>query len=217
MKKWIWSLSLVTLALAILLLVLAPRHPNVRHPILALELARNWAELVIVLAVEPGDRALFATNTYWDFAFIVSYTALFVLVAFRAMPGYWRWIAAGLAIAAGCADVMENLAILRVLPLERGFENAMALEIRQWSLTKWSLLGTVWLTLGIGQYRVFPAGMLYAAAGFLALSGCLEHRWLEVAMVPLAAALVAQLWTYFPARSATSLSSRATASGSLLS
>jgi hypothetical protein len=216
LRKWIWSLSLVTLALAILLMVLAPQHPNVRHPILALELARNWAELVIVLAVEPRDRALFFTNTYCDFAFIAAYTALFALVALRAMTGYWRWIAAGLAIAAGVADVRENLAMLQVLPLERGFENAMALEIRQWSLTKWSLLGTVWLALGVGQYRVFPAGVLYAVAGALALWGCLEHRWLEVAMLPLAGALLAQLWTYFPARSATSFKSRSTASGSSL-
>ena len=213
-RKLIWALSLITLLLAIVMLIVVPHHPNIRQPILALELARNWAELSIVLAVEPMDRARFLTNTRIDFAFIAAYTLLFAALALRVMKSHWRWIATGLALAAGLADLAENFAILRVLPLERGFETGMALAIRQWSLTKWSLLGAVWLLLGIGQYRQLPVGIFYTAAGLLTLWGCLEHRWLEVAAWPLAAALLTQLWTYFPWRPAKSLKSRSTASGS---
>ena len=216
MKNWIWILSLATLALAVALALIVPKHEHIRQPVLALELARNWSQLAIVLAVTPAGRARFLLNTQINFAFIAAYTALFTLLALTVMRGYWRWITAGLAVAAGVAGVMENLNILAVLPLERGFENAMALAIRQWALTKWCLMGLVWLTLGMAQYRRLPAGILYAAAGLLALWGCLEHRWLEVAVMPLGGALLAQLWTYFPSRAATSWRSRSTAPGSSL-
>jgi hypothetical protein len=216
-KKLIWGLSLAVLALGAILLAVAPQHPNIRQPVLALELVRNWAELSIVLAVDPAERAKFLTHTRIDIAFLAAYTALFVTLALHVLRRHWRWIAAGLAIAAGIADAGENLAILNVLPLERGFENFMAQTIRQWSLTKWALLGVVWVMLGVGHFRQPIAGGLYVVAGLLTLAGCVEHRWLEVAVIPVLIAAMWQVWTYWPAKAAASLSSRSTASGSSVS
>jgi hypothetical protein len=166
--------------------------------------------------VDPPERAKFVTHTRVDMLFLAAYTALFGALALHALRGHWRWMVAGLAIAAGIADAGENVAILRVLPLERGFENLMAQAIRQWSLAKWALLGLVWVALGAGQFRQPVAGGLYVVAGALTLWGCLEHRWLEVAFLPLTLALLRQVRTYWPSKAATSLRSRSTASGSLV-
>jgi len=212
--RLIWHLSLATLVLGALLWAIAPRHPNLRQPVLALELARNWAELAIVLAVEPAERARFVWHTRLDVFFLLSYTALFVALAREVLRRHWRWIAAGFAIAAGLADAAENLAILQVLPLERGFENSMAQTIRQWSLTKWALLGLVWLALGVGQYRAPLAGGMYVAAGLLALAGCQDQRWFAIVPAPVVLATLWQVWTYRPSNRLMSFKSRSTAPGS---
>jgi hypothetical protein len=212
-RRWIWWLTLVVLVLAAALLAVQPEHPHVRQPVLALELARNWAELTILLAV---DRAGYFHNTRIDFVFIAAYASLFVLLAFDAARRHWRWLIAGLVLAAATADVFENLAMLRVLRLERGFENEMALAIRQWSLTKWCLLGAVWLALGLAQFRSMVAGALYTVAGAVTLWACLDHRWLPAALAPLALALFWQLYAYRTPRRAKSATKRDTASGASL-
>ena len=210
LRRWIFWLTVAVIVLATAVAVVTPHHPNVARPILALELAHTWAELSILLAI---DRSPYWWNTRIDFAFLAAYTALFTLLAFQVARGHWRWALAGLALAAGLADLKENLAILRVLPRE-SFENEMAQAIRQWSLAKWGLLGVTWVALGVAQYRAWVPGALYAVAGALTLWGCLDHRWIEIAMGPLAVALLWQLYAYWPWRRAASWRSRATASGS---
>lgn len=199
------------MSLALSLAFVTPRHPNVRRPILALEFSHSWPELSILLAI---DRTMYWWNTRLDFAFLVAYTALFAALALTVARGHWRWVIAGLAVAAGVADLNENLAILRVLPLD-SFENDMALAIRQWSLAKWSLLGVLWLALGVAQYRSVAPGALYFVAGALTLWGCLDQRWIEIATAgPLTLGLAWQLFTYSPWSAAASLKSRSMASGS---
>jgi hypothetical protein len=197
-RKLLWWLSLAVLALALVLIVVAPEHPNVRRPILALELARTWPELSILMAV---DRTMYWWNTRIDFAFIAAYAALFAALALAQARGHWRWAIAGLALAAGVSDVNENFAILRVLPLSN-FDSEMALAIRQWSLTKWALLGGTWVALGVafglGSRRAIVPGALYVAAGVLTLWGTFDDRWIQFGAGLLALPVAWQLHEFWP-------------------
>lgn len=135
---------------------LPARHPlpeGVQSPILALELIRDPRLLDQIarpdVETPRGDSAAPAprrererlrNSIQIDFGFIVSYAAFFSIVGYLiwavAIPpfGGVGLIAAGSAIAAAVFDVLENLAMLRLL------RNDLAAHPRPVSLVKWSLV-----------------------------------------------------------------------------
>lgn len=224
MKRAIWILTLATVALFAVLSWLTPRHEEpvlygYSSPVLALQMARNWAELATILSLAPEQKARFVLQTRLDFGFLLAYGALFVAMLLDAYGGKRRWALASLALGAALCDGFENVWTLAVLALERGYENYMAQAIRQWALLKFFLLGAAWLAIGFGQPRHgrrLVLGVLYCVAGLMAWWGCIDNHRLLVAYLPLGAAFALQLWLYSPWSDVASFRSRATASGSSL-
>ena len=164
-------LTLLTIALAILLWILSPPHPEQARlgyatSTFALQMVRDWPSLTIVLATPA--RAGFRLHTMVDFLFILVYGALWIAMSFRYGQRAWlRWIITGLVGLAMLSDVLENLAILRVLGVERGFTDEMAQAIRGWALSKWLLLGMSWFGLAIAlltqRLPALAIGYIFAA------------------------------------------------------
>lgn len=219
MRKVFWLTTAVMLV-AVLLLVLTPPHPRppggFHSPILALQFASGWPELATLLAV---DRTMYWWNTSIDFVYLTLYSYLFALVGWRLNTGWARWCIAALALLAALFDACENLAILRVLPLESGFVDDMATQIRLWATLKFALLGIVWLWIGVKWWfkRLWKSAAIpYAGAGLWTLLSLLfQPSSLEFLLLLLGIALLVQWWTYRPwaTRRATS-TTRATTSGS---
>lgn len=169
-------LSLLTLALATLLWMLSPPHPEQAQlgyltSAFALQMVRDWPSLTIVLATpaRPGFRL----HTLVDFLFIGAYGALWIGMTLRYAKRPWlRWMIVttfGLAIA---CDVLENLAILRVLGMESGFTDELALAIRTWALRKWLILMVGWLGLAVAllTHRLGTLAIGYLAGAAIVLA-----------------------------------------------
>ena len=168
-------LTLLTLALGMLLWRLSPPHPEqamlgYRSSAFALQMVRDWPALTIVLATPA--RASYRLHTLVDFGFIAAYGSLWLLMAWTYGQRAWlRWMVGAGVLGAVLCDVNENLAILRVLGMERGFSNEMALAIRTWALDKWLLLMLGWLGLSIAlvTHRLLPMAVGYAFAAGVVL------------------------------------------------
>ena len=163
----------------------------------------------ITLAVEvcpPGDvqrilgddgsavRAQLHDQTLVDFALIVSYVGLWGATGLALNPGV-----AALAVLAGVADVVENLAILHELALPDPVP-----FVRWAALAKWSLLGLVFITFLFlfrpdhlsGRWAALvraATGLAYGVAGVAALGGLVDVRCLGWVGYPVVAAVVLQL------------------------
>ena len=93
-------------------------------------------------------------------------------------------------------DVSENLAILRVLGLERGFTDEMALAIRTWALRKWILLVLSWLgvSMALLGHRLLTLAVGYIfAAGVTATAVYLSPAMLELVAPVLGITLLVQV------------------------
>ena len=122
---------------------------DVSRPGLAMELAANTQEVLAVLdagsrtpAEKTENRNAMRWIQYWDFPFIAGYMALYLVIARRAgLLGFAplipiAWLAGLTAVAAGAADIMENIAILLAVNA-----NGMgALTIRHFGWWKWMLV-----------------------------------------------------------------------------
>ena len=224
MTKRLWFATLVTAALFIALQLLEPKHEvpelyGYRSPGLALQMSHNWAQLSTILSLEPAQKARFVTQTYVDYGFLLAYGTLFSLLILHVYEGQRRWALLGLAVGAALCDAMENVWILAVLELKGGYEDYMAQSIHRWALLKYFLVSCAWLAIGIGQPRQgrrLILGILYTAGGLIGLWACLDNHRIPTAFLPIAIALLAQLWIYWPSNASASFNSRATASGSSL-
>jgi hypothetical protein len=137
-------------------------HDGIDNPVLAIELARSASDLHGILTpqnpryvqaskdlsssdAKSRASASLQTNTYEDFAFILSYSLfLWRFGAFFAASGApVRKFLALVVLLTVFFDVMENLGILRVLGTSDVGErwNQLALFISVPSRIKWSLLG----------------------------------------------------------------------------
>ncbi len=193
------GLTAVTLVLACILLMLSPPHPEqaqlgYRSSAFALQMARDWPTLTIILATPARDG--FRLYTLVDFAFIAAYGALWLLMGWRFGERAWlKWIIGACVLGAVLCDVAENLATLRVLAVSSGYTNEMALDIRNWALTKWILLMFGWLTLAVAllthRLPVVAVGYLFAA-GIVATAYFTSTVVLELVAPVLAATLVVQ-------------------------
>jgi len=159
------SLERVVQALAVLCLVILavltgkPNFTNasqpprgIRDPMIALQMARDVAEVDAILGESPGpDREAMRLKQYIDFAFIVSYVALLgAMGAALTRRSRWGILVAVSGVAMGVPDVFENLAILRLLPVDLGSTTqAMIDAIRQASVVKWSCASAAMVVLAL--------------------------------------------------------------------
>lgn len=194
------------------------RWPSRPPPILAMEMARDMrdVEAVVGREVGGGDRELMAELQYTDFAFIFAYWAEFLLISYLLsrrerffnlfpipVPKVLAAAAGLCATAAAAFDVVENLAILRVLkhtaePLYDG----LARQIYSAAIWKWGLLFVAMFLLSfvfIGRRDWASArGVLYMLPGLgfflaavLGLYAVLTHNMLTVGFsAPLSAGLL---------------------------
>src|SRR5690349_19244790 len=96
-----------------------PRN-GVHDPIIALQMARDIGEVDDILEDAPSpDREVMRLKQYIDFAFIGGYVALFWIMG-RALSRRSRWgyALALCGIAVAVPNVIENLEILRLIPLD---------------------------------------------------------------------------------------------------
>jgi hypothetical protein len=218
-------LERVTQALAVLcLMILAvlagkPSFTNasqpprgIRDPMIALEMARDPGEVDAILGESPGpDREAMRLKQYIDFAFIVSYVALFgAMGAALARRSRWGLLVAVSGVAMGVPDVLENLAILRLLPVDLGnTTQAMIDAIRQASVIKWSCASAAMVVLALffldaRRWGVRMVGVVNFAAGALTCWGLVDNPMLVwgggvMAAGVLASAATLKSVTYEPA------------------
>ena len=177
----------------------APR--GIPSSIVALEVARNVTEVDSILGEAPSpDRETMRIKQYIDFGFIACYVSLYVALAmfFRSSVAI---VAAACGLAAGILDVVENVAILRLLDVRlRDTTQAMVDAIRHPSLAKWSL---AFLATGLFGYvflrsRLFQEskpwlsraiGAANLAAAGLGIYGLFNNAFLVWAEVPMLAGL----------------------------
>jgi hypothetical protein len=185
---------------------------GIRDPMIALQMARDVGEVDAILGESPGpDREAMRLKQYIDFAFIISYVALFVAMgAALAKRSRWGWLVAVSGVAMGVPDVLENLAILRLLPVDLGnTTQAMIDAIRQASLIKWSCASVAMVVLALffldaRRWRVRMVGVLNLAAGALTCWGLVNNSILVwgggvMAAGVLASAATLKSVTYEPA------------------
>jgi hypothetical protein len=212
--------SLAVLCLAILAVLAGkPSFTNasqpprgIRDPMIALQMARDAGEVDAILGESPGpDREAMRLKQYIDFAFIVSYVALFgAMAAALARRSRWGWLVAVSGVAMGVPDVLENLAILRLLPVDlSNTTQAMIDAIRQASVIKWSCASAAMVVLA-GFYldargwRVRMVGVVNFAAGAVICWGLVDNSVLVwgggvMAAGVLASAATLKSVTYEPA------------------
>gem|GEM_PF-2052123 len=147
---------------------------GVADPVVALQMARNTAEVEAVLGEAPSvDREIMRVKQYVDFALIAGYAALALLIAAALARSRYRRLAlvmGGIAILAALADVLENLGTLRVVNLPLGQLKPVTLDaLRLASITKWNLLLSANILLAV----ITIAGRRWylRAAGILGLAG----------------------------------------------
>jgi hypothetical protein len=188
----------------------APR--GIRDPMIALQMARDVGEVDAILGESPGpDREAMRLKQYIDFAFIVSYVALFgAMGAALVKRSRWGWLVAVSGVAMGVPDVIENIAILRLLPVDLGnTTQAMIDAIRQASVIKWSCASVAMVVLALfflnaRRWRLRMVGVLNLAAGALTCWGLVNNSILVwgggmMAAGVLASAATLRSVTYEPA------------------
>jgi hypothetical protein len=131
---------LAALALLVLVVGAVVYLPSGRHApeIAAVELAGSAGKVASIVA---GEAAAYATAVRWDFAFIPGYVGAIVLASVSGMyvtrGRTARWsLAAG--VAAGLADVVENVALLQVLTGDGGDTAARVAQV--FAAVKFALL-----------------------------------------------------------------------------
>jgi hypothetical protein len=169
---------------------------GIPSPVVALEVARNVNEVDSILGEAPSpDREAMRIKQYIDFAFIACYVSLYVALAvfFRSPLAV---LAAVSGVIAGMLDVVENVAILRIVDVRLSdTTQSMVDAIRYPSLAKWAL---AFLATGLFGYlfskstgwlsRSIVAASL-AAAG-LGVVGLFDNAFLVWAGIPMLAGLI---------------------------
>ena len=111
---------------------------------LDLQLPRSVAELEAAVRSSPEERERDRRNTYADFAFLASYTALFAAAGTLLARQGPRWsrplglLAVVTGVATGVLDVLENLTVLRELRPGADLPELYS-RVRSLSIPKWIL------------------------------------------------------------------------------
>ncbi|HTM13416.1 MAG TPA: hypothetical protein VL127_10900 [Bryobacteraceae bacterium] len=154
---------------------------GVADPVVALQMARNADEVEAILGDAPSaDREVMRVKQYIDFALIAGYLALALLIAAVLTRARRRRIAlliGCVAVLAALADVLENLATLRVVNLALGQLGPGVLHaLRFASVTKWILLAAAMtllatVTVARSEWYLRTAGLLGLAGAALTAAG----------------------------------------------
>lgn len=187
--------ALAVLGLAIVILMTGkPEFTNASIPVrgildpgIALQVARDVGEVDSILGEAPSaDREVMRLKQYLDFAFLATYSAIAAVMCW-ALARRRRMAALALlvcTIAAASFDVRENLAILRILPLELSQTTPTVIEaIRASSIVKWSLASLSLVLLSIfffasRRWYLRGLGVFNLAAGALTCYGVFHNEWL---------------------------------------
>jgi hypothetical protein len=200
LQRWVGALAVFCLA-TIAILSGRPNFSNasrpvrgITNPVLAMEVVRNVSEVDAILSDSPSpDRETMRLKQYADFGFIVCYAALFVAMALLLAP-QGRTIAilaAAFGLIAAIFDVIENLAILRVVDRSLNLTTQAALNaIRYPSLTKWALVALAmgllgFLALKAGSTGLRIVGALNVVAGLLCACGLFDNVFLAWSGLPM--------------------------------
>jgi hypothetical protein len=167
---------------------------------LALEVCPTSDAQEILRALSPEDRVRLRHQTLADFALIATYAGL--------------WAATGLAIhpavavtvgAAAAADVVENVGLIG------GLSHPGAVWLIRWAgLTKWALLGLVFLAFSFlfwpdsmtgrwGAFLFAATTLAYGVAGLAYLAGPFAPHFVQWAVTPLVIAVLLQLLVHLTA------------------
>lgn len=199
-----WSATLVLLLTFILGVLTSMTFPapeplpaGLHSPVIAMELPASAADVAQIVG-ELGDArrdGMRAINLV-DFAFIASYTTLFVLIGTTLMPKRRPWSQqrrfAGVLLGTltGLLDLTENGLILHVLatPLSNLDESSVS-ALRHVALAKWMLsFGTLGALAPLFFGLPRPAGGLapiFLTSAFLGFVGALDPRFIEAASLPM--------------------------------
>jgi hypothetical protein len=147
---------------------------GVADPVIALQMARNAADVEAIMGDAPSaDREVMRIKQYVDFALIAGYLALALMIAASLARTRHRRLAlviGGIAVLAALADVLENVATLRIVNLTLGQLTPVTLDaLRLASITKWNLLLSANTLLA--AITVARREWMLRAAGLLGLSG----------------------------------------------
>ena len=176
---------------------------GIADPMIALQMARDVEEVDDTLGEAPSpDREAMRLKQYVDFAFIASYVALLVVMgAALARRSRWGWALGGLGAAAGVFDILENVAILRLLPVDLGSTTQQLIDaIRHASLAKWSCASLAMVALAIffldaRRWWLRALGAANFGAGALVCWGLANNAVLVWAGGAMAAGLLASAAT----------------------
>jgi len=190
---------------------------GIQDPVLALQMAHNVSDVDAILGEAPSaDREVMRVKQYEDFGFIVGYVALYSTLGLLLAQRYprLRWlalIAAVAGVAAGVLDVVENVAILRIVDVRlAATTQAMIDAIHHAAMFKWALgfvalglLSTYFLLDRRRTARV--VGAIDVAAALVGLYGLYDHTILAygaglIALGLVGAAIVFLLLSRVPAR-----------------
>ncbi len=182
---------------------------GITDPILAMEVVRDAHEVDLVLSDAPSpDRETMRIKQYVDFGFILSYAALFVVMAMMFGGGRNRlpYIAATFGVVAAIFDVIENMGILRTVNVDLAHTTQGMIDaIRYPSLIKWACASIALGLLGILMIRVPRAGFRIAGAlgilaALLGLYGLADNRFLQWMGAPMLAVFVTLAILFFRPR-----------------
>jgi hypothetical protein len=143
------------------------------------------------------DREVMRLKQYIDFAFIASYVALLWMMG-RALSRRSRWgyALALCGIAVAVPNVIENLEILRLIPLDLSdTPQALIDSIRHASVAKWSAASIAMVILGLffldaKRWSLRLLGAADVLAGAAACWGLVNHPVLAWAGGSMAAGLL---------------------------
>jgi hypothetical protein len=190
----------------------AARPPRgILDPGVALQVARDIGEIDDILADAPSpDREVMRFKQYIDFGFVGAYTGLFLALASLLSRGAgWARVAGAAAMvcaaATGFFDLLENLAILRILDVPLRFTTAgMIHAIRSASTAKWVLAGVTLALLSTlflkrRGWLSRAAGGLFIVSAVFIFYGFHDNRFLVFEGFPGLASLIAIAALFFRA------------------
>jgi hypothetical protein len=208
-----WAGYLAVLNLAMIGILGRPSFSNgsrsvrgISNPVLAMEVARNVAEVDAILSDSPSaDREAMRIKQYADFGFISGYAGLFVVTGTLLIPRgrAIAILAAVLGVVAAIFDVIENLGTLRVVNTDLAHTTqAMIDAVRYPSLIKWALASLALGLLAILFLRLKRAGprvvgALYLIAALLGLYGLYDNAILQWTGIPMLAGFIGLAILYF--------------------
>ena len=202
------AVGLLALACVTILIVHSgrPGFSNASRPareipnsVVALQMARSADEVDDVLGDAPSpDREAMRIKQYIDFAFIAAYAGLYIALA-RMFRSRIATIAAICGVAAAVFDIVENVAILRILDVPlRATTQAMVDSIRYPSLAKWTLAFAATALFGEAFWmsRLRPMQVIAAlnfAAAAIGFYGLYDNAFLVWAGLPMLGGLAAMI------------------------